>query len=115
MSPVVENDERRIQKGRKKRPQKRSEEAKNSDVAKTIELDRTIEQIPDAARTDECFARVADEPAKNHRRRNVTLQFCHQMRRGANKSAASKIELGGQRTETGCGRSVSANPIFAPR
>src|SRR5260370_42436292 len=97
MSPVVENDERRIQKGRKKRPQKRSEEAKNSDVAKAIEPDRTIDQIPDTARADECFARVADEPAKNHRGRNVSLQFRPKMRRKCGQQYHPPYEDGGEK------------------
>src|SRR5260370_23026289 len=46
---------------------------------------------------------------------NAASSITHQMRVGVKRSAASKIELGGQRTETGCGRKVSANPIFAPR
>src|ERR1700730_17058987 len=39
----------------------------------------------------------------------------HHIRKGVSKRAASKIEFGGQRTETGCGWRVSANPTFAPR
>src|SRR5207253_2792821 len=53
-----------------------------------------------------CAARCAGNAASN---------ITHQTRTGVKRSAASKIELGGQRTETGCGRKVSANPIFAPR
>src|SRR5882724_1563969 len=45
---------------------------------------------------------------------NAASSITHQMRTGVKRSAASKIELGGQRTETGCGWKVSANPIFAP-
>src|SRR6266568_1541560 len=46
---------------------------------------------------------------------NAASNITHQTRTGVKRSAASKMELGGQRTETGCGRRVSANPIFAPR
>src|SRR6266566_6187618 len=46
---------------------------------------------------------------------NAASSTTHQMRTGVKRSAASRMELGGQRTETGCGRKVSANPIFAPR
>src|SRR6266404_4786521 len=53
-----------------------------------------------------CAARCAGNAASN---------ITHQIRTGVRRSAASRIELGGQRTETGCGRKVSANPIFAPR
>src|SRR3979411_3170143 len=52
-----------------------------------------------------CAARCAGNAASN---------ISHQTRTGVKISAASKIELGGQRTETGCGRKVSANPIFPP-
>ena len=62
-------------------PRKTPQETKNCDVAKTIEPHRTIDQIPDATRADECFAGVADEPAKNHLGRNVALQLHRQMRR----------------------------------
>src|SRR5437868_14268985 len=53
-----------------------------------------------------CAARCAGNAASN---------ITHQIRTDVRRSAASRIELGGQRTETGCGRRVSANPIFAPR
>src|SRR5438270_2539442 len=45
---------------------------------------------------------------------NATRNMTHQMRIGVKRSAASKMEFGGHRTETGCGRRVSAKPIFAP-
>src|SRR6266550_9006006 len=37
---------------------------------------------------------------------NATSNISHQTRRGVRRSAASKMELGGQRTETGWGWSV---------
>ena len=77
---MIDGDKGRIHKGRKERREKRSEENKNSDVAKTIEPDRTIDQIPDAARANECFERVTDEPAKDHHGGNVALQLRRQMR-----------------------------------
>src|SRR5882724_8771927 len=46
---------------------------------------------------------------------NATSKITHQTRTGVKRSAASRMELGGQRTETGWGWSVRANPIFAPR
>src|SRR5437762_11220506 len=46
---------------------------------------------------------------------NAASKITHQTRTGVRRSAASKMELGGQRTETGCGRRVNANAIFAPR
>src|SRR5437667_10537934 len=46
---------------------------------------------------------------------NAASKITHQTRTGVRRSAASKMELGGQRTETGWGRRVNANPIFAPR
>src|SRR5256885_14239472 len=46
---------------------------------------------------------------------NAASKITHQTRTGVRRSAASRMELGGQRTETGWGRSVNANPIFAPR
>src|SRR5438270_13108672 len=53
-----------------------------------------------------CAARCAGNAASN---------ITHQIRTGVRRSAASRIELGGQRTETGWGWSVNANPIFAPK
>jgi hypothetical protein len=78
---VIDGDKGRIHKGRKERRQKSSEENKNSGVPQTIESHRTIDQIPNTGRANQCFARIADEPAKNHRERNVTLQLCRQVRR----------------------------------
>src|SRR5207244_11433365 len=46
---------------------------------------------------------------------NAASKIIHQPRTGVRRSAASKMEFGGQRTEIGWGRRVSANPIFAPR
>jgi hypothetical protein len=65
----------RVHKGRKERRQKRSEENKNSHVPQTVEPHWTMDQISDATRADERFARIADEPASNHRGRNVALQM----------------------------------------
>src|SRR5437867_9879895 len=42
---------------------------------------------------------------------NAASKITHQTRTGVRRSAASKMELGGQRTETGWARRVSANPI----
>src|SRR6476659_61150 len=46
---------------------------------------------------------------------NAASSTHHQSRGGVSKSAATRIEFGGQRTETGCGWKVSANPSFAPK
>src|SRR3989440_10174208 len=53
-----------------------------------------------------CAARCAGNAASN---------ITHQTRTGVRRSAARRMELGGQRTETGWGWNVNANPIFAPR
>ena len=44
------------------------------------EANRSAHQVAHQAGADHCFAGVADEPAQNHQRRNVTLQLCRQMR-----------------------------------
>src|SRR6266446_6550906 len=46
---------------------------------------------------------------------NAASKITHQTRTGVRRSAANRIAFGGQRTETGWGRKVSANPTFAPR
>src|SRR6476469_6003891 len=44
---------------------------------------------------------------------NAASKTTHQTRTGVRRSAANRIAFGGQRTETGWGRKVSANPTFA--
>ena len=112
---MVHRDEGRIQKGRKERPEKNAEETKDGDVAQAIQPHRAADKITDATGADERLTGIADKPAKNHALRDIALQPHQPMGRkgreeqyppgalGVSKRAASKIELGGQRTETGCG------------
>ena len=53
-----------------------------------------------------CTSQCAEKAASNK---------IHHARFGVSSRAASKIELGGQSTDTGCGWNVSAKPTFAPR
>lgn len=46
---------------------------------------------------------------------NAASKTSHQTRPGVRSNAARRMELGGHRTDTGCGWNVSANPILAPR
>src|SRR5437868_14883370 len=46
---------------------------------------------------------------------NAASKITHQTSAGVRRSAAIRIAYGGDRTERGWGRKVSANPTFAPR
>src|SRR5437868_13430817 len=46
---------------------------------------------------------------------NAASKITHQTRTGVRRNAASKMELGGQRTETGGDRRFNENQIFATR
>src|SRR5215467_4829264 len=46
---------------------------------------------------------------------NAAASTNHHKRIGVSKSAATTIEFGGQRTDTGCGCNVSAKPTLQPR
>src|SRR4029077_12127724 len=80
LAPSIPSYKGRIQERRQKRTSEHHTEAKNARVAKARELNRSTYQVARQTRADQRFGGVADEPAQNHQRRNVTLQLCRAMR-----------------------------------
>jgi hypothetical protein len=70
---MIPYHERRVQKRGQKRTDENCAKTKNPGVSKAPEANRSANEIARQARADQRFARVADEPAQNHQRWNVTL------------------------------------------
>src|SRR6266403_3783850 len=81
LAPVIPYHKRRVQERGQKRTDEDCAKTKNARVSKAPEANRSANEIARQARADQCFARVADEPAQNHHVWDVTLQLRCAMRR----------------------------------
>ena len=78
---MIPYHERGVQERGHKRADEHYAKAKNPHVAKASEVNRSADEVMCQTCADHCFTRIADEPAQNHQRWNVTLELRRQMRR----------------------------------
>src|SRR5436190_20207353 len=72
---MVQDNEGRVQEGREERSEKNAAETKNGDVAQAVQSNWPPDKGAGATCADERFAGVADEPANNHTRGDITLEL----------------------------------------
>ena len=76
---MVQVDEPGIDKRGKKRGEKNTKGQKQSEIAEGIESERNAAKKSNPERPDQCFATIADEPAKAHYFWDVALVLSQPM------------------------------------
>src|SRR5215469_14735401 len=110
---MIRYHKRSVQKRGQKRTSKYDAKAKNARGAKASETNRFTYEITRQPRADKCFARVADEPAQNHQRWNVTLQLRRPMRR--KRSQQEEPPDAGRREQKPCDENGIRRPKHGDR
>src|SRR5262245_31671535 len=74
-APMIQLNETRVQKGRQKRSNQRTENTKDHGVAETVEANLPRDKITSTGGPYDGFARIADEVAEHHRKGYVALSL----------------------------------------